>query len=339
MVDRSPYGWWPSFVKRRALITGITGQDGSYLAELLLQKGYAVHGLVSSEAIGGSEKLSRIQRVLDQVRLYPMDIRDASSVLSCVKEIRPDECYHLAATSYLGSEFHAESDLLRVNFCATHSLLAAIRHTAPNCRFFSAGSSEVFGDALESPQSEDTPFRPRSSYAVAKVASFFVTRSEREVHGTHASTGILFNHESPRRDLRYVSRRITSGVARIKGGLANELFLGDLDARRDWGHSKDFVKAMWLMLQAEESSDYVIATGVSRSVRDFASTAFACADLDYRDFVKVDPTLTRSPESFCRVGCIEKARRDLRWHCNISFEEMVREMVEYDLSNLAACAR
>jgi len=316
---------------RRALITGITGQDGSYLAEFLLSKGYEVHGLVRRVALEDPEhRLSRVQHILDRIRLHAASLESYASIHLAVDRVKPDECYHLAAQSFVSYSFDDEFSTLNANINGTHYLLAALKNVSRHCRFYFAGSSEMFGHAEEVPQNERTRFHPRSTYGISKVAGFELTRNYREAYGMHCSSGILFNHESPRRGYEFVTRKISSGVARIRAGKATELRLGNLEAKRDWGHAKEYVQAMWRMLQQPQPDDYVIATGETHSVREFSERAFAIAGLDYRDYVKEDAELYRPAEVTLLLGDSTKAREKLEWNHSIGFEALVREMVESD---------
>ncbi len=316
---------------KRALITGITGQDGSYLAELLLEKGYEVHGIVRRVALEDPEhRLSRIVHLLDRLHLHAASLESYASIHQVVEQVQPHECYHLAAQSFVSYSFDDEFSTLNANINGTHYLLAALRRLARDCRFYFAGSSEMFGHADEVPQNEKTPFHPRSSYGISKVAGFHLTRNYREAYGMHCSSGIMFNHESPRRGYEFVTRKISSGVARILAGQARELRLGNLEAKRDWGHARYYVAAMWRMLQEPAPDDYVIATGETHSVREFAEKAFAVAGLDYRDYVRVDPALYRPAEVNLLLGDSTKARQKLGWSYSLPFDELVREMVEAD---------
>ncbi|MBL63817.1 MAG: GDP-mannose 4,6-dehydratase [Opitutae bacterium] len=321
----------------RALITGISGQDGSYLSELLLDKGYEVHGVVRRSAIENPHhELWRLPREsLDQITLHVGDLESYPSLQSCVRKSQPDEIYHLAACSFVSYSMEEEFSTLNVNLTGTHHLLSAIKQWAPESRFYFAGSSEMFGNAIQSPQNEQTPFNPRSVYGISKLAGFHLVRNFRERHGLKTSTGILFNHESPRRGFQFVTRKITSYAARIKLGLADSLELGNLDAERDWGHSRDYVKAMWMMLQESEPDDYVVATGVSRTVRMFCEKAFARVGLDYREFVKTNDSLFRVAETTPLLGDATKAKENLGWEAESCFDEMVVEMVDSDLAALS----
>lgn len=327
-------------MSQRALITGITGQDGSYLAELLLAKGYEVHGAVRRVALEDPEhRLLRLSAVRDRIALHAASLESFASVYQLVAKVLPDECYHLAAQSFVSYSFDDEFSTLNTNINGTHFLLSAVKDLAPKCRFYFAGSSEMFGKAEQIPQTEKTPFHPRSSYGISKVCGFELTRNYREAYGMHASNGILFNHESPRRGFEFVTRKITSGVARILAGKSKELSLGNLDAQRDWGHAREYVQAMWLMLQQPQPDDYVVATGETHSVREFVDLAFSCVGLDYRDYVVTDPNLFRPAEVNLLLGDCTKARTQLGWSAGIGFEALVREMVEADCRTLGAAGR
>lgn len=317
---------------KKALITGITGQDGSYLAEFLLEKGYEVHGIVRRVAIEHPQaRMWRIRHLLDRIKIHSASMESYASVFEIVSKVKPDECYHLAAQSYVSYSFEDEFSTINTNLNGTHYILSAIKRQAPGCKFYFAASSEMFGNAKESPQDEDTPFHPRSPYGISKLAGFELTRNYREAYGLFALSGILFNHESPRRGAEFVTRKITSSAAKIKLGLEKEIRLGNLDAKRDWGHSRDYVRAMWLMLQQDEPEDFVIATGESHSVRNFLETAFSCVDLDYNDYLVINEELYRPSEVNVLQGDASKARRKLGWRPTISFEDLIKEMVESDL--------
>jgi GDPmannose 4,6-dehydratase len=317
----------------RVLITGITGQDGSYLAELLLEKGYEVHGLVHGST---DQRFERLDPILDRITLHPGDILDEHSLMGVLRRSTPDEVYNLAAMSSVAESWRLAVATAEYTAVGVTRLLEGIRQVCPEARFYQASSSEMFGRARETPQSEKTPFYPRSPYGVAKSYGHFITVNYRESFGLHASSGILFNHESPRRGRSFVTRRISRGVAEIKLGLANELLLGDLDVRRDWGYAKEYVEAMWLMLQQPEAADYVIGTGVSHSVRDLVDAAFACVDLKADDHVRIDPGLVRPADIEELVADASKARDRLGWESRTSFEEVVEMMVRADLDALAA---
>ncbi len=320
---------------KRALITGITGQDGSYLAEHLLERGYEVHGLVRRVALEDPERrFTRIGHLIDRLRLHPASLESYPSIFSVVSRHDFDECYHLAAQSFVAESFADGFSTMNININGTHYLLAALRELRPHCRFYFAGTSEMFGKVRETPQRETTPFHPRSPYGISKVAGFDLTRNYREAYGMFCASGILFNHEGPRRGFEFVTRKITSTAARIKAGLATELRLGNLDARRDWGHAKDYVRAMHLMLQTDEPDDFVIATGESHTVREFCDLAFSEVGLDYREHVVIDERLRRPAEVEALVGDASKARSLLGWEPTYAFRDIVREMVRSDLAAL-----
>jgi len=316
---------------KRALITGVTAQDGSYLAELLITKGYEVHGLVRRVALEDPEhRLSRISHILDRIRLHPASLESLTSIYRVVGKVLPDECYHLAAQSFVSYSFDDEFSTFNTNINGTHYMLDAIRSLAPACRFYFAGSSEQFGKAEEIPQSETTRFHPRSAYGISKVAGFELTRNYREAYGLHTSSGILFNHESPRRGFEFVTRKISAGVAKIIAGENNTLRLGNLEAKRDWGHAKEYVQAMWLMLQQNEPDDFVVATGEAHSVVEFVELAFSIAGLDHRKYVEVDKSLYRPAEVNMLLGDASRTRDILNWVPKLDFKALVTEMVRED---------
>ena len=317
---------------KRALITGITGQDGSYLAEHLLSLGYEVHGLIRRVALEDPQRrFTRLTHLLDKIVLHPASLESYPSIFHVVSQHKFDECYHLAAQSFVAESFMDGFSTMNTNINGTHYMLAALRELQPGCRFYFAGSSEMFGKVRETPQTEKTPFHPRSPYGISKVAGFDLTRNYREAYGMFCLSGILFNHEGPRRGFEFVTRKITSNVARIKLGLSKELLLGNLDAKRDWGHAKDYVRAMYLMLQQEQPDDYVVATGETHTVREFCELAFGEVGLDYRDYVRTDERFLRPAEVDLLVGDASKARGELKWESQYSFPELVREMVQADL--------
>lgn len=326
--------------KKRAIITGITGQDGSYLAELLLEKGYEVHGLVRRVALQDpSHRLQRISHLLDRVKLHAASLESFPSLYTVMQKVRPDECYHLAAQSFVSYSFDDEFSTLNTNINGTHYMLSVLKEISPECRFYFAGSSEMFGKVEEVPQRETTRFHPRSAYGISKSTGYDLTRNYREAYNLHASTGILFNHESPRRGYEFVTRKITSTVARIKAGDANELRLGNLEAKRDWGHARDYVRAMWLMLQQSAPDDYVVATGETHSVREFCELAFSAAGLNWQDYVKIDPLFYRPAEVELLIGDASKARKVLGWTPEVSFEDLVTEMISSDCEALGVGVR
>jgi len=319
-------------VGKRALITGFTGQDGSYLAELLLEKGYEVFGMVRRLS---AENYERVEHLLDQVKLVEGDLLDEYSIMDVLTSTSPGEVYNLAAQSFVPTSFSQPMLTAQYNALGPLRFLEAIRRLAPDTRFYQASTSEMFGHVREVPQTEMTPFHPRSPYGVAKAYAHFITVNYRESYGIHASNGILFNHESPRRGMKFVTRKITDGVARIKLGLARELRLGNLEAKRDWGFAGDSAKAMWLMLQHDEPDDYVVAMGHEHSVREFCEIAFARVGLDYRDHVVEDPEFWRPAEVHRLLGDSTKARDKLGWEPRVTFEELVAMMVDADMERLA----
>jgi GDPmannose 4,6-dehydratase len=319
-------------MSKKALITGITGQDGSYLAEHLLAQGYEVHGLVRRVALEDPERrFTRIRHLLDRIQLHAASLESYPSLFAVVSRHDFDECYHLAAQSFVAESFADGFSTMNTNINGTHYMLAALRELQPKCRFYFAGSSEMFGKVRQTPQNEETPFHPRSPYGISKVAGFELTRNYREAYGMFAASGILFNHEGPRRGFEFVTRKITSTVARIKVGQVTELLLGNLDARRDWGHSKDYVRAMHLMLQQHTPDDFVVASGESHTVSEFCQLAFLQVGLDYRDHVRVDERFYRPAEVESLVGDATKARTVLGWKPTYTFPEIVHEMVQNDL--------
>jgi len=313
---------------KKALITGITGQDGSYLAEFLLEKGYDVVGMVRRSS---TTRFERLQHFLDRLTLVPGDLLDQVSLIKIIREHRPDEVYNLGAQSFVPTSW--TQPVLTAEFTAlgVTRVLDAIRMVDPSIRFYQASSSEMFGKVRETPQNETTAFYPRSPYGVAKVYGHWITVNYRESYDLYAVSGILFNHESPRRGLEFVTRKVTYNVARIKLGLADSLSMGNLDARRDWGFAGDYVIAMWLMLQQETPENYVIATGVQHSVRDLLECAFNHVGLDYRQYVTIDPRFMRPADVETLVGDASKARRDLGWEPTVGFEALIQMMVDYDL--------
>lgn len=318
--------------QKRALITGITGQDGSYLAELLLEKGYEVFGLVRRSSTVNFERIGHLQ---DKIELISGDLLDQKSLISALQTARPQEVYNLGAQSFIPVSWEQPMLTGEITGLGVTRLLEAIRACDENIRFYQASTSELFGNAQESPQNEQTAFYPRSPYGVSKLYAHWITINYRESYGLFACTGILFNHESPRRGREFVTRKITHGVARIKCGLDQELRLGDLAPRRDWGYAGDFVRAMWMMLQQDEPDDYVIATGTSRTIGEFCEVAFAHAGLDWRQYVVLDERFLRPAEVYTLLGDATKAREKLGWEPEVGFEEMVQQMVDWDLEQVA----
>ncbi len=315
----------------RALITGVTGQDGSYLAELLLEKGYEVYGMVRRSS---TENFERINHIKDKLRLIQADLFDQGSLLDMIEDIRPNEVYNLAAQSFVPTSWTQPVLTGEYDAIGVTKLLEAIRKVDTKIKFYQASSSEMFGKVQQVPQTERTPFYPRSPYGVAKVYGHFITVNYRESYNIHASSGILFNHESPRRGLEFVTRKISDGAARIKLGLANTLYLGNLDAKRDWGYAGDYVVAMWLMLQQDEPENFVISSNENHSVREFAEIAFSRLGLEYEQYVKIDQRYVRPAEVDILLGDSTQARKKLGWQPKVSFRQLVEMMVDSDLAAL-----
>jgi len=341
-----------NFRKKVALIFGITGQDGSYLAELLLKKGYEVHGVVRRVAIEDPERrLNRIKHILDKITLHSGTLENYSRFIEIFEKIRPDECYNLAAQSFVYESFEDGFSTMDMNIKGVQHVLSALNKKAPNCKFYFAASSEMFGKAQEIPQRETTPFHPRSPYGISKVTGFHLTRNYRESYGLFACNGILFNHESPRRGFEFVTRKITEGLAKIKLGLKDSLSLGNLDAKRDWGFAGDYVEAMWLMLQQEKANDYVVATGETHTVREFVETAAKELDIEItwrgegadekgydkngKQIIDINPEFYRPAEVQLLLGDSSKARTELGWAPKTNFEGLVKMMVEADFKRLS----
>jgi GDPmannose 4,6-dehydratase len=319
-------------MKKTALITGITGQDGSYLAEFLLKKGYSVHGMVRRVAAEDeSHRFWRLRHFIKKINIHAGSLESYASIINIITKIKPHEIYHLGAQSYIDYAFKDEFSTINTNINGTHFLLSAIKEFSPKTKFYFAGSSEMFGKVREIPQNEKTPFYPRSVYGISKVAGFDLTRNYREAYNLFTCSGILFNHESPRRGFEFVTRKITHSVARIKFGLQKDLKLGNMNAKRDWGHAKDYVEAMWLMLNQRKPIDYVISTGKHYTVRDFAKLAFELVDLDYKKYVKVEKKLYRPSEVESLLGDCRKAKKELRWVPKYDFKKLVNDMVRADL--------
>jgi GDPmannose 4,6-dehydratase len=318
--------------KKTALITGITGQDGSYLAELLLSKNYKVHGLVRRVASENeAHRLWRLRDILKKINLHAASLESYASIVKLVEKLKPTEIYHLGAQSYIDYAFKDEFSTINTNINGTHYLLSAIKEFSPKTKMYFAASSEMFGKALEIPQNEKTPFYPRSTYGISKVAGFDLTRNYREAYNIFCCSGILFNHESPRRGFEFVTRKITHAVAKIKLGLQKDLTLGNINAMRDWGHAKDYVVAMWLMLQQKKPQDYVVSTGKQYSVKQFAKLAFEQVDLDYKKYLKIDKKFNRPADVQTLLGDCKKAKKDLKWKQKYSFKDLVKDMVKKDL--------
>jgi GDPmannose 4,6-dehydratase len=320
---------------KKALITGISGQDGSYLSEFLLNKNYEVHGLIRRVALEDeTHRLWRLRNIRDKIHLHSGSLESFPSLAKIINKIQPDEIYHLAAQSYVANSFEDEFSTLNTNINGTHYMLASMKEFSPNSKFYFAGSSEMFGQTEETPQNEKTKFHPRSAYGISKVTGFELTRNYREAYNFFASTGILFNHESPRRGFEFVTRKISLAVAKIKNNLQKDLKLGNIKAQRDWGHAKDYVEAMWMMLQKDNPEDYVIGTGEKHSVEEFLTIAFNHVGLNFKDYLKIDKRFFRPAEVDTLLADISNSKKKLGWMPKISFEELVKEMVESDLKNI-----
>ena len=324
-------------MSKTALITGITGQDGSYLTELLLSKGYKVHGIVRRVAFEDeTHRLWRIRNILDDITLHAGSLESYAGIFNILMKIKPDEIYHLGAQSYVGYSFEDEFSTFSMNINGTHYMLSAVKEFVErNTRFYFAASSEMFGKAEETPQNENTPFYPRSAYGISKVTGYHLVKNYREAYNLHASNGILFNHESPRRGFEFVTRKISYGVARIKKGLQKKIKLGNIKSKRDWGHAKDYVQAMWLMLQQDKPDDYVVGTGEQHTVEEFAKKAFDYVGLNYKDYIEIDENLKRPAEVDALLANFDKAKKVLKWQPKFSFDNLVKNMVENDLKNIS----
>ena len=316
---------------KKTLITRITGQDGSYLAEFLLEKGYEVHGIVRKETLENTEKLCNIDAVLDQLILHEGCLADRHSLYKIFSKVKPDECYHLAASSFVSYSFDDEFFIMNNNFNSTHYLLSTIVEVNSKCKFFFAGSSEMFGEPSVTPQTETTPFNPKSMYGISKVSSYYLIKNYREKEKLFACTGIMYNHESPRRGKHFVTKKIIASAVRIKKGLQNEIYLGNLDAKRDWGYAPSYVNAIWMMLQHDVPDDYIIATGKLHSVREFLEIVFTYLDLDFQKYVKHDSQFFRASELIPLCGNSAKAQEHLGWHNMTPFKEMVKNMIDVEL--------
>ncbi|MCX8082097.1 MAG: GDP-mannose 4,6-dehydratase [bacterium] len=320
---------------KKALITGITGQDGSYLAELLLEKGYEVHGIVRRVAFEDPEhRLWRIKHIRDKLYLHCGSMESYASIYNIVEQVKPDECYHLAAQSFVSYSFEDEFSTLNTNINGTTYILSAIKNRKPDCKFYFAASSEMFGHVLETPQKESTPFNPRSPYGISKVVGYYFTKNYREAYNIFACSGICFNHESPRRGFEFVTKKISRGVAMIKFGLTDKIKIGNLEAKRDWGFAPEYVEAMYIMLQQSKPEDYVIATGETHSVKEFVELAFETAELNWEKYVEIDSSLFRPAEVYELKGDITKIKKEIGWQPKIKFKELVKLMVENDLKEI-----
>lgn len=322
---------------KRALITGITGQDGSYLAELLLDKGYAVHGLVRRATIENTVRLANIRHIIPKLKLHTGSLDNHLSLYKLIGQIRPDECYHLAASSFVSYSFEDEASIISANFNSTHYILSSIKELCPDCRFYFAGSSEIIGNAVTYPQDEDTKFNPRSMYGISKLASYHVVKNYREHHGIYACTGFTYNHESPRRDHAFVTRKVTSAVAKIYLGLQDKLLLGNIHAVRDWGYAPEYVEAAWLMLNNPHGPrDYIVATGIRHTVKDLLSVAFDTIGRRYTDYVETNEDFYRPGESVPLIGNAKRIYHDLDWKSRTGFETVIHDMVMNDIKLMKA---
>jgi len=319
---------------KKAIITGITGQDGSYLAELLLSKDYEVHGLVRRESFEDIEKLENIKHIKDRLHLHEGSLNDHLTIYKIFSKVLPDECYHLSASSFVNYSFNDEFQTMNNNFNSTHYLLSTIREVKKDCKFYFAGSSEMFGEPIETPQNENTPFNPKSIYGISKVSSHYLLKNYREREGIFACTGIMYNHESPRRGSQFVTKKIISSAVRIKMGLQKELHLGNLDAKRDWGYAPDYVNAMWMILQQEKADDFIIATGNLHTVREFLEITFSYLELNYQDFVKVDSQFFRASEHNPLCGNPTKIKKIIGWKNTKSLENIIKEMIDNEFKNI-----
>lgn len=320
---------------KKAFITGINGQDGSYLAEYLIKKGYEVHGMVMPSCINDPAALSYLTDILGEVKLYPALLEDNDSVRAIIEHVMPHECYHFAGASFVSFSFDDESSIINTNLNATHFLISCLKQIVPDCRLYYAGSSEMFGQVDVSPQNEETKFNPRGIYGISRLASYHVVKFYRDFHNFYACTGITYNHESVRRGEVFVTRKITSSVAKISMGLLDKIELGNIDAVRDWGYTPDYVEAMWMMLNNPHGpNDYVICTGQGRTVREFLDFAFSLVGLDYQDYVSINKEFFRPTEKHPLIGDNSKIKADLNWYTKTTFETMVKEMVDNDIQIL-----
>jgi GDPmannose 4,6-dehydratase len=319
---------------KKAIITGITGQDGSYLAELLIEKGYEVHGIIRRESLEDIEKLKNIENIQKDLILHEGSLTDHLTIYKIFSKIIPDECYHLSAASFVNYSFNDEFLIMNNNFNTTHYLLSTINEVNKKCKFFFAGSSEMFGEPNITPQTEETPFNPKSIYGISKVSSYYLVKNYRDKENLFACTGIMYNHESPRRATQFVTKKIISSAVRIKKGLQKKLYLGNLDAKRDWGYSPDYVNAMWKILQSDEANDFIISTGKLHSVREFLEITFNYLNLNYRDYVKIDSNFFRNSEKNPLCGDSSKIEKKLGWKNKKDLEEIITEMIEYEMEKI-----
>lgn len=322
-------------MKKVALITGITGQDGSYLAEYLLKKGYEVHGTIRRSSIENKSKLVNLSMILDDIYLHSCPLDNHLAIYKLMLQIQPDECYHLAASSFVSYSFEDEASIINTNFTSTHYILSSLKEVCPNCRLYFAGSSEIFGNPYITPQNETTIFNPRSMYGISKLASYHVVKNYRERYGVYACVGFTYNHESPRRGYAFVTRKITSGVAKIALNLADKIELGNIDAIRDWGYAPEYVEAMWKMLNNRNGpKDYIIASGKPHTVRELLEKAFSIIGRDYKDYIEINKNFFRPGEETPLVGDASSIYHDLGWKCNTGFDDIIEEMVMNDINLL-----
>lgn len=316
---------------KKAIITGITGQDGSYMAEFLLEKGYEVHGIVRRESLEDNDKLNNIKHIMNKLILHEGSLNDHLTIYKIFSKVLPDECYHLSASSFVNYSFNDEFQTMNNNFNSTHYLLSTIREVKKECKFYFAGSSEMFGEPNESPQTENTPFNPKSIYGISKVSSHYLLKNYREKENIFACTGIMYNHESPRRGSQFVTKKIISSAVKIKLGLQNELHLGNIDAKRDWGYAPEYAEAMWQILQGDKADDYIIATGVLHTVREFLEITFSYLGLDYKDYVVIDPKFFRASEHNPLCGNPKKIKERIGWEHTKNLEEIIKEMIDAEI--------
>ena len=317
---------------KKAIITGITGQDGSYLAEFLLDKGYEVHGIVRRESFEDAEKLTNIKHIKEKIFLHEGSLNDHLTIYKIFSNVLPDECYHLSASSFVNYSFNDEFQTINNNFNSTHYLLSTIKEVKKSCKFFFAGSSEMFGEPNESPQTENTSFNPKSIYGISKVASHYLLKNYREKESLYACTGIMYNHESPRRGNQFVTKKIINAAVNIKLGLQEKLYLGNLEAKRDWGYAPDYVTAMWMLLQQEKPDDFILATGKLHTVREFLEIVFAFLDLSYRDYIEEDEKFFRASEHISLCGNPSKIKKIIGWESSMTLEDIIREMIDHKMS-------
>ena len=318
--------------RKVALITGITGQDGSYLAEFLLKKGYDVQGIIREESIQNRDKLINLENIINNITIHKGDVSNFENITTIFKKVMPTECYHLSGTSFVNYSFEKEFMIMNDNFNSTYYLLSAINKLNKNCKFFFAGSSEMFGEPYETPQTENSKFNPKSLYGISKLSSYYLVKNYREKEKKFACTGIMYNHESPRRGNEFVTKKIISSAVKIKLGLENKLYLGNLDAKRDWGYAPDYVKAMWKILQADKADDFIISTGNLHTVREFLDITFSYLDLEYQDYVEVDPKFFRASEKKSLCGTPNKIKEIIGWKNTKGLKEIIKEMIDSEIN-------